>query len=162
VGLIGPELAAFLQGGRAIMVGTAGADGRPDATRGWGLVVGADGESVRVRIAAGATAFRNLEANDRVAVLCCDVQTYQTIQLKGRAVDVSGPVTLSDDLVWSNYLVQFLRATRATGAVEIPEPLLRRLLPTACMTVDITVAELYDQTPGPGAGRPLTDDDQPS
>jgi hypothetical protein len=72
-------------------------------------------------------------------------------------VDVTGPVLLSDDIVWSSYFDQFLRACEAIGFGDV----VRRLLPTACRTVHITVAELYDQTPGVGAGRPLTGGDRP-
>lgn len=156
MGLIGPELAAWLEGGRAMLVATA-AGGWPDATRGWGLAVGADGEGIRVGIAAGAAAaLRNLAANDQVAVICVDVQTYRSVQLKGRAGTVTAPVALGDDEVWSVYLDRFFGAC---GEIGIPELMMRKLVPPARVTVEITVAELYDQTPGPAAGRPLTVED---
>ena len=85
-----------------------------------------------------------------------DVRTYQSVQLKGRAVVVEAP-TASDLELARHQSENFFGAVHRTDGN--PMELLRRMLPCEMIAVEMIVEESFDQTPGPAAGTALTGDD---
>ena len=96
--VLSDELAAFLEGGCALIVGTVGADGRPHAGRAWGIEV-LDAEAGRLRLlldAADGPTLANLAGDDpRLACTGADVRTLHSRQLKGRSLGTE-PATGAD------------------------------------------------------------------
>lgn len=149
-----PETAALLESGCALAVGTVAPDGTPHASRGWGLTILPGGDRVRLLLDADdGAAIANLASTGAVAVTGAAVPTLRSVQLKGRAE----PPMPTDDAA------DLARAARFRegffGDVEriegTPRALLERLTPARYAVCTVTVAELYDQTPGPIAGAPL-------
>ena len=151
------ETVELLESGCSISVGTVGPDGAPHASRGFGLTVLPDGAHVRLLLDANdRTALANLGGGGAIAVTGVAVPTVRAVQLKGTA---DQPVTTSDagDLARAARHIEsfFTDVNRMEGT---PVALLERLRPTAFAVCTITVAEVFDQTPGPAAGSPLRTD----
>jgi hypothetical protein len=135
-------------------VATVDPDGTPHASRGYGLTVLQDGVQVRLLLDADdRTGAANLAGGGAIAVTGAAVPTLRAIQIKGIAAE---PVATSDaaDLARAAQHLEnfFTDVTRTEGT---PVALLERLRPTSFVVCTITVTEVFDQTPGPGAGGPL-------
>ena len=143
--------AEFLEGGCALIVGTVGPDGEPYATRAWGVNLLARDLSV-IRVLLDATDGRALEDvrhDGRIAITAADVATLRSIQLKGHCSGVE-PGTDEDRARANRYANAFFADVEGTDGV--PRRLLERLLPFDFAVCTVVIDELYDQTPGPGAG----------
>ena len=95
----------------------------------------------------------NLEPGRPVAVTAADVRTLRSVQLKGtsRGIEPARPEDL-DRMV--RYTAAFYDDIVATDGT--PLTVLRRLTPDDVVAVLIEVADQFDQTPGPGAGRAVS------
>jgi len=138
--------------GSALVIATVGADGDPYAGRGWGADVIAPS---RVRVIVDGRdsgTIENLAAKSAVAITATDVPTLRSLQFKGRSLGLQagGP---EDRLRADRYCEAFFNDVARTDGLAIR--LLRRLVPEEYVVCEIDVTELYDQTPGPGAGRPF-------
>jgi hypothetical protein len=148
---------ALLEAGSSTIVGILDADGAPFATRGWGSVV-LHGEPLRMRVLIGAgplsAAGRGLGAEEPfdIAVTGADITTLRSVQVKGRAVAIEEAD--ADDVARSAaYCDDFFAAVEATDQIE--RWLMDRLVPADLWACTVEVEEVYDQTPGPGAGARL-------
>jgi predicted pyridoxine 5'-phosphate oxidase superfamily flavin-nucleotide-binding protein len=151
--LIEPEVAALMESGCSLIVGTVDADGVPEATRGFGLRVVRDEGTLRVVVAADASITQdNLHNVGRVAVTATDVATLRSTQVKGRTVSVHA-VTDADRAVFARYHDEFFTALQETDGT--PLDLVVRMLPADIAAFVMTVDEVFDQTPGPAAGARL-------
>lgn len=126
---IGPELAAFLDQGVAAIVATR--DGRMQP--------------------AGSASRANLEENGEIAITFSLPTTYRSVQVKGRAT-LGGDATPEQRSRVEAHIERFVAQVEQIGmardhALRMPVP------PFAAVTC--SVRELYDQTPGAGAGAPL-------
>jgi hypothetical protein len=148
--VIDPALAAFLEGACAQNVATADRDGGPTIGRAWGLRVN-DGRVVRAIVGADTATSANLRIGGRLAVLVIDVSSYRSVQIKGAVVGVEPPGA-SDHDVYEVYRQEFADALVA----EDRNTPLDEALPASIVAVTIDVDAVFDQTPGPGAGRSIT------
>ena len=145
--------AEFLDGGRALIMGTVSRDGQPRAMRCWGATVLAGGPALRVVIdAAEAASIEHCAAGGPIALTATDVPTLRSLQLKGRAAGVE-PATEADRVRAERYCKDFFDDIQATDGTA--RTLLERLVPPDYAVVVVTIEELFDQTPGPDAGAPL-------
>jgi hypothetical protein len=147
--LLSPEQRAFLEGPNTLAVATQDGNLMPEATRALTLRCLAD-DRVVVWFPAGiaARAQANLARDPRLAVAVSRPSTHQTFQLKGRAVSVraAGPEARATiDQAFAAFLQE-------AGAVGMPPRLLQPIVLWPALEVEIEVSEVYDQTPGPGAG----------
>jgi hypothetical protein len=147
--VIDPALAAFVEGDAAQTIGTADASCAPTIGRAWGLRV-RQGHLVRALIGADASTTANLQRGARIAVLLIDVATYRSVQLKGSIVDIEPP-TASDRDVYDVYVSEFVAALRAADRHTPTD----EVLPAQLVAVTVDTDAVFDQTPGPGAGRAL-------
>jgi hypothetical protein len=151
MGMLDPETAALLESGCAMSVATVGPDGSPHASRGFGLTVHADGAHARLALdAADQVASANLAGGGPIAVTGVDIPTLRAVQLKGTADE---PIVTSEagDLARAaGYIDSFF--TTVSRIEGTPIALLERLRPTAFAVCTVSVAEVFDQTPGPSAG----------
>jgi Pyridoxamine 5'-phosphate oxidase len=156
--VIEPDIVTFLESGCALIVGSVGADGRPAASRGWGLTV-IDAERPELRLLLDAEddqTVANLSVADApVAVTGADVPTFRSVQLKGRVVAVE-PADAADRARAVRFMEAFF--TDITNTDGTPRPLLEHLVPSGFVASTVRVDDLFDQTPGPTAGTPLDDD----
>jgi hypothetical protein len=147
-----PESAEFIARGTALLVATVSSDGEPHACRAWGADV-VDTATVRILLdAADTTAIEHLASDGAVAITATDVRTLRSLQMKGRSLGLQ-PGTSTDGERARRYYEAFFADVVATDGSD--PRLLHRLVPGGYVVCEIEVDALYDQTPGPGAGRPV-------
>ncbi len=146
------ELATFLESGCGLIVGTASSTGEPHASRGWGLDT-LDAGRVRVLLRSDdPVLLDDLTANHSLAVTGADVRTLRSVQLKGQMAAI-GPASEADNARSARYCRDFFSAIQEMDGISIA--LLERLVPSGLVSCEMLVVEVYDQTPGPGAGASL-------
>lgn len=145
------EHVAFAADGRGLIVGVVDDDGRPHATRGWGLHM-AEGHAVVVLDADETYALACLAPGRRIAVSAADVASFRSIQLKG-VVDRVGPASDEDLAAADHYRQLFYNAIVEVDGV--PLALVERVTPSRYAACHFEIHEIFDQTPGPGAGEPV-------
>jgi hypothetical protein len=151
---LGQELAAFVHGGVAVSVATRDTAMRPALARGWGPHVSEDGRSLSLCVTAppGSASRANLEENGAIAVGFSQPTIARALQVKGSAVEVEepGPAQLERA---AQHLDAFCSETETIGQ---PRELVRRIYrPRELVAVTLTIEEVFDQTPGPSAGKRL-------
>ncbi|WP_426571399.1 hypothetical protein [Aquihabitans sp. McL0605] len=157
--MLNAEIQAHLEAGSSEVIGLVGADGRPYATRGWGMrVLDAQAGTVRVLVrevdlqplglSAGA------EPDVAIALTATDVPTLFSLQLKGRLEAVEAAAA-ADVAIVERYCDQFI--DDVVGIDHFSRELMDRWRPSGTMVAcRIRVDELFGQTPGPDAGARLS------
>lgn len=151
------DLTAFLQSGCSTIVGVLTPSGEPFATRAWGTEI-LSGAPPRLRLLVGAGAFASIgrfagdSAAFAVAVTGADVRTLRSLQVKGTGHDLEPP-TAADLARSQEFCRCFFADVEATDGISAS--LMNRLVPADLLACTVDVAEIYDQTPGPGAGARL-------
>lgn len=150
---IAPELASFFEGGIAIVVATRDDDMRPQIARAWGTGVADDGSALTICVTAaeGSRTLDNLRANGAIALTFSSPTTYRTVQAKGVVTDLREP-SERDLARRDEHLEDVLDQGEQVG---IERQLARRLARGDAIAVTVALLELYEQTPGPGAGTRL-------
>ena len=155
--MIDEAMAAFLSSGCSFIVGALTPDGEPFATRGWGARVIDEGRRLRLSVATGDLCRLALGAGDAaasraIAVTGADVLTLRSVQLKGEVegVDSTDPRDLDEH---RSFCDQFFAAVERSDGTD--RRLMERLVPSDLTIVVVRVTQLFDQTPGPRAGRRL-------
>lgn len=133
--------------GSGIVVGVVGLDGRPLALRAWGLDVVGDDE-LRVVMGVDDLLVDHLPGRS-IAVTSSEVRTYRSHQVKGTVLAVH-PATAADEALAASQTAVFFDAVHQIDGNPIEQ--LRRLLPNRYHTVQMTVSEVFEQSPGPKAG----------
>jgi hypothetical protein len=124
----------LFEGGHAIWVATAAADGVPNiAIKGSGVVI--DSEHLLFADLFSRKTRSNLEQNPNVAIGIHDAAAHVAVQIKGRA-------TMSD----SGPLYE-----KTVAAIKAKAP----SLPAPKYVVEIAVESVWDMTAGPNAGNQL-------
>ena len=150
-------MVGFLHSGCSTIIGTVGADGEPHAGRAWGLDVLSPGEG-RIRVIIDGDdelTVQHLTDLGAVAVTAANVPTLRSVQLKGRSVAVEPAVDADVELA-ERFCDAFFTDVEQTDGTE--RGLLVRLVPAHFVVCTMQVDEIFDQTPGPGAGAPLAVD----
>ena len=152
--MLAPNIVEFIHGGVAVGVATCDNDLKPDFARGWGPEVSTDGRSMRLCVAAakGSPMRANLERNGAVAVGFSPPTIARAVQVKGVATMLGEPE--ADDLERvERHLRSFVEEAERVGAPA--EVALRMFVGSGLVAVRLSIDEVFDQTPGPTAGRPL-------
>ena len=149
--VLSADLARRVESGMTLVLGTVCPDGRPFASRGWGIrVIDPDRGLLRVLLRADdVTTQANLADDGRLALTSADVRTFFTVQMKGRGVAIEPPT--DDDLDAADRWVDAFLSQVARGD-GYPREQLERWRPTTVVAVVAEMSELFDQTPGPKAG----------
>ena len=152
--MLSPETTTFLEGGCATVVGTVSADGAPWATRAWGLVVTdrAGGELRLVLDADDEQTLANLDETGAIAITGADPATARSTQVKGVATGVER-ANEADLLRREQYCDAFFSIVEQVDCT--PRTHLDRLVPARFVACRVEIREIYDQSPGPFAGRSL-------
>ncbi len=148
--MFGSDLMDMIGAGCSLVAGTVSSDGEPRATRAWAIrTVDTDARRLRVVMSSDdEVAVANLRTG-RFALTGAHVRTLRSVQLKGRVVLVEDATPDDADMV-AEQSSAFFRAVNETDGNPIA--LLERLLPANVVVVEFEVDEMYDQSPGPGAG----------
>lgn len=152
------DVTAFLESACVTIVGLVLDGGQPFASRGWGTKVRPGGVEGRLRLnlPAGSMAAAGRRPGDSnrfpIALTGCDIRTLRSVQAKGVAFAIEEPD--GDDLArFHAYRDEVMATVADTDGDDLF--LEARWAPLDIVTVTVDVTELYDQTPGPGAGSPL-------
>jgi hypothetical protein len=152
--VLDPAVVEFIHGGVAVGVATRDDDLRPEFARGWGPEVSADGRSVRLCVAApaGSRVRANLERNGAVAVGFSPPTIARAVQVKGVATVVGEPEAADLERVELHLRSFVAEAARIGAPAELSQ---RMFVRTGLVAVQFSINEVFDQTPGPTAGRRL-------
>jgi hypothetical protein len=152
VGVIGEEVAEFALGPVALLFGTVDETGVPDAARLCG-VVRLDDRHLRALVpTAAATAWANAKVGAAASLLITDITNYRSRQFKGRVSDLPAETTRGDVAVFRQHVEAFNAGGRVVGLDPVA---CATFFPTEFRPLILEVDEVFDQTPGPGAGRKL-------
>ena len=135
-------------------VATRDDDLRPEFARGWGPAVSADGRSLRLCVTApeGSRMRANLEGNGAVAVGFSPPTIARAVQVKGVVARVGEPSSPDLERV-ERHVGSFVAEAERVGA---PAELSRRMfVRPGLVAIELSIDEVFDQTPGPTAGRRL-------
>jgi len=149
--MIPDPIVELLETGVSVIVGTRDASLMPECTRAWGVRVGADRGTLKIFLSetiAGKT-IDNLRENGMIAVSCTRPTDHITCQVKGRVRWIK-PVTSAERGLSRRWHGEFMAELRAIG---VPSELCDAWIAEPTIAVEIAVIEVFDQTPGPGAGR---------
>ncbi len=151
------EQAAFLQGPVSINVGASGRDGWPRVCRAQGCVVARDRRSVTLLLSArrGRDLLDALDAGSGIAAVFSRPSTHATLQLKAAH---AARVTLNAVLRADNgrYAQAFADELMGLGfGAEPGQNLIAVMTSSDLAALRFTPDIVFDQTPGPTAGRVL-------
>ena len=152
--VLDPSVVEFIHGGVAVGVGTRDDDLRPEFARGWGPEVSADGRTLRLCVAApdGSPARANVRVTGPVAVGFSPPTIARAVQVKGVATRVGEPDAADLERVELHLRAFVADAVRIGARAELCR---RMFVRAGLLTVQLSIAEVFDQTPGPTAGRRL-------
>ena len=152
--VLDPAVVEFIHGGVAVGVATRDDDLRPEFARGWGPEVSADGRSVTLCVSApeGSRMRANLERNGAVAVGFSPPTIARAVQVKGVATRVGEPEAADLERVERHFRSFVAEAARIGAPTELSQ---RMFVRTGLVAVQFSIDEVFDQTPGPTAGRRL-------
>ena len=156
---IGDELKTFLEGPVSVLIGTRDSRLVPEITRAWGPRVSEDRRRVSlcVPLATSRQTLDNLEANGEIAVTFSLPTNYRTFQLKGRHATAAEPDG-TDLAAVERHRDAFAAVNEPMGQPrERIEAFWRAEIETSAVLVKILFVpdQVFDQTPGPGAGRSI-------
>jgi len=147
------ELVEFVESGVSILVGTRDARLRPEALRACGAIVAPDRRSITILMneLTSQRTVANLRAGSPLAVTFSRPIDYRTVQIKGPCRDVRAADAREGDAA-RKYLAQFCEQLYL---VSISRAFTARLRVSPTLATVLEIHELFEQTPGPGAGRKL-------
>lgn len=150
---IDDELRAHIESVGTILVGTRDSGLKPEITRGWGAHILPDCRTIDlcISLAAGAKTLANLRDHEGVAVTFHHMNTYKTVQLKGRFLE-SGELTPEDWERVQHHRNAFLAQAKLNA---VPLDIGSRLCSDDLVRIRFVVQQGFQQTPGPSAGGKL-------
>jgi hypothetical protein len=151
--MIDEALAAFLQQGIAINIGTRNERLEPNAAFVPAAVVEPGGTHLVAYVprVASATVLADLEANGQAALVFARPQDDRACQVKGRFVSVRDATDAERPVV----VEQFQGFMKQLELIGMPGESTRPWIFWPCVAVRLEVTALFTQTPGPDAGAPL-------
>lgn len=147
------ELVDFLTSGVSLLVGTRDPDNVPACVRAMGAIVAPDRRSLTVLLPV-ATADRtlaNLRDNGRIAVTFSRIIDHRGVQIKGQCLAIR-PATADEERVQRAYADAWFAALEEIG---LPRATTARLAVTPGVAIEVRPETVFEQTPGPSAGRVL-------
>jgi len=144
---------SMIEAGAGLLIGTVTADGAPRGVRAWAAwVVDPDEQRLRVVFTGDDPVVVGSIEGRKVAMTAANVRNLRSVQLKGRVVSVEQPTPADLEITESQTQCFFTAVHESDGN---PIELLRVMLPSTHLALEMIVDEQYDQTPGPTAGSAL-------
>jgi hypothetical protein len=150
---ISDELAAFLESGLAIVAATRDAELQPNCAPAWAVRVHADRVHLTAFLykTAAQEMLRNLESHPEIALDFDRPTSHRACQVKGIYLSARSAKAAERPTV-----EQQAEAFAADlDDIGVPRALTAGWEIWPCTALKLRVTELYEQTPGPGAGEPL-------
>jgi len=140
-------------GGVSVIVGTVDADGIPTCCRGIAISSKDDFDTVTVYVPA-ATAqetVANVATTRRVAISCSHPLSHESVQIKGltRGVRLA---PAGDEQFVQGSLDEFGAVLEQIG---LPLRVTRSVAHWPAFAIDVSVEQVFNQTPGPKAGQAI-------
>lgn len=152
--MIDKELAAFLEEGLSIFLGTRDAARAPNAARVIAATVDDDGEHLVAYVPAVASerVLRDLADNGHAALVFARPTDDRGYQVKG--VFTGSREASADER--DHVLAQWDRVLANFERIGLPRALTAAWVTWPCVAVRVKATAIFVQTPGPGAGASLT------
>lgn len=152
--MIPPELFEFVESGISILVGTRDDRLFPDGCRAIGARVEDAGRALTVFLAdaTSASVRANIEDNGRIAVGFSRTSDHRSVQIKGQVVALR--LAEDSDRAFIDSYRHNLEGEWCQ--VGVPPSIVQRMANWPCWAALCRVESVFLQTPGPGAGNPLT------
>lgn len=154
--LLDADQARFLSGPVAINVASHDPSMTPSVARAYGCRLAGDLRRLTVFVSAlrSRVLLRDLGAGAPIAVVFTRPRSHQTLQVKGACADLSAPAP--DDLaIMHAYGEAFGAEIRALGCADYFVRALTAPVDEEAVALTFAPAAVYEQTPGPDAGRRL-------
>jgi|EndMetStandDraft_8_1072994.scaffolds.fasta_scaffold166881_2 hypothetical protein len=151
--MIDVELAAFLQEGIAIQLGTRNERLEPNGVRVVSVAVDPDGRHIVAYVpdAAVAQVLPDLQSNGQAALVFARPPDERACQLKGTFTNAR-PATAAEragvEAQWDRWLDRL-------ASIGVARATLEPWITWPCTAIRLRVTAIFDQTPGPNAGAPL-------
>lgn len=151
---VAAELADYMQSGVSVLIASRDARWMPACCRAMGVRVerGRRQLTVFVPVATGAELLAGIRASGRAAVCFARIEDHKALQVKGAVVGVA-PAAPEDRALIERYRGEWARNLAFIG---LPGRLTLRQNAWPCHAVRLRMESLFVQTPGPGAGAPLS------
>jgi hypothetical protein len=151
--MIPPELAAFLQEGLGMHVGTRNAALEPNGVRALAIRVDPDGDHLTVFVPsiAAARVLPDLQSNQQITVSFGRPIDERACQVKGVFVDARDAREEEREIVSA----QWIGYKRSLEQIGIPRAAMREWVTWPAVALRFRATAVFEQTPGPGAGKPL-------
>ena len=148
--MLDDDAVTFLESPASLVLGMTLPDGAPYACHVWGLRVTSPADGT-VQLVLGTRDAQELPepAGAPVAITAAAVETLQGLQAKGHVVSTESSTDEDLALFEHHRDAFFAEIERVDGE---PIELLARMVPPEMTTWVIRLQQLFDQTPGPGAG----------
>ena len=148
--MIDKELAAFLQEGIAIQIGTRNANLEPNGARVVAIKVEDDGQYVVAHVprAAAPQVVPDLESNGQAALVFARPPDERACQVKGVFVEARAARASERSFVSEQW-------GRWCKVDRVPPAATENWQTWPCVAIRLRVTALFNQTPGPGAGAAL-------
>jgi len=147
------EVVELLGSGVVMSVATRDAALAPELVPGMGSRVGRDRRTLTVFVPEelAAQTLANIAHNGQLAVTLTRPSDHKSLQIKG------GTRGVRDATDGDRPSLELLRGAmiEQLASFGMPRAITRRLTWWPGVAIDIDVSEVFVQTPGPGAGRPL-------
>jgi hypothetical protein len=145
------ELVEFMESGVSLLIGTRNAELRPTGRRAFGAQIDAANGSATVFLPAfGAEiALANLKDNGQIAATFARPMDHRALQIKGQCSSFH-ETSAAERVVQDRYFAAFAESLRLLGQQE---SLLQRVRYFPSYAVIFRIESMFEQTPGPGAGR---------
>jgi hypothetical protein len=146
------ELIAFLDQHISLLAAGRDRELRPSITRAVGFVPGADRKSFTAFLSdrPGASLLAVLEKGAPFALIATHVPTLRSMQMKGVITGIR-PASEAERPLIEACTDGFAADLADTG---YPLSVVRRLVNWPATAIEVALEAVFDQTPGPGAGRP--------
>ena len=151
--MIDPALAAFLEEGLGVYVGTRNAALEPNGARGLAVSIEPDGRHAVVYVAdvAAKRILPDLEENGQIAVSVGRPRDDRACQVKGMFTEARAAATTERDLV----IDQWEKFRSALEFIGISRPVTSGWVAWPAVALRFKVTAVFEQTPGPSAGTPI-------
>ena len=151
--LISDELAGFLQSGVSINVATRDDELQPDGAVAWAASVHENRSHLTVFLpeSSGRAMLRNLKVHPEIAIVFDKATSHRACQVKGRFASTRRSKVAERAEVERQLDGLFMDLE----AIGIPRAMAAGWKIWPCVAIDLRVTQLFEQTPGPGAGEPL-------
>lgn len=148
------EIAEFVASGVDVVVATRDENLMPESMMAIGAKPHPDLRNFTVYLpeALADATVRNLLRNGGVAITLVRPRDHKALQIKGKFVTLRRSTEADREiqaLGRAGLIEQF-------ASIGIPRPVTRRLVWWPSLAIEMCVSQVYLQTPGPGAGEPLT------